>query len=133
MKRKMETKMTAGMDEKIGKFCPECKKELSYEGSIDFAIRRAPFRIICRACGWEPNRNISKVLIKSLQAHALIIAECTRAQADIAAKTAENMQREALGQSMAYGYESFDEIKIPSQDSIVALFDEYSFCDIKHR
>ena len=40
-------------------------------------------------------------LISALKAHALIIAECTRAQAEIAGRTAENMQREMRGESVS--------------------------------
>ena len=61
-------------------------------------------------------------LISALQAHALIIAECTRAHAEIAGKTAENMQRERRGESMAYGDESFFEVKIPTAEEIIASF-----------
>ena len=45
-------------------------------------------------------------LIQALKAHALVIAQCTRAQAEIAGRTAENMQREMRGESMAYSDES---------------------------
>ena len=66
-------------------------------------------------------------LISALQAHALIIAECTRAHAEIAGKTAENMQRERRGESMAYGDESFFGVEIPTENEINAAFNFHEY------
>ena len=44
------------------------------------------------------------------QRAAFLIAQSVCAQAEIAAMTAENMQRQAVGSSMAYGDESFNAV-----------------------
>ncbi|MCK9568536.1 hypothetical protein M0R72_06315 [Candidatus Pacearchaeota archaeon] len=63
-------------------------------------------------------------IIAALRAHALIIVKCTEANRKIAAMTAENMQREAVGSSMAYGDEAFDKVEIPSYNEVIAEFNE---------
>ena len=61
-------------------------------------------------------------LIHALETHARIIARCTLAQKRIAAMTAENMQRAAVGSSMAYSDDMFDDIDMPSEDDVIKAF-----------